>query len=120
MINISNMTPQTRLHDSVSKVFLVFICFFVSAVSFGGFFEKWNFRDGTTFSGMAVVEGTAKRPFVYRQLLPAITNLADRAVPASLDQRFQGWLARDPKHHNMIFSYFPNATDSAKVGYAIR
>lgn len=114
------MTAQSPLHTLPSKILLVFICFFVSAASFGGFFEKWNFRDGTKFSAMAIVEGNAARPFVYRQLLPSLANLTEKAVPAAMNRSFQTWLASDPKHHNMIFSYFPNATDSAKTGYAVR
>jgi len=114
------MTAQAHLRYWPSKILLVFICFFVAAVSFGGFFEKWNFRDGTNFSGMAAVEGRATRPFVYRQLLPTLSNFADQLVPHHLNHGFQNWLARDPKHHNMIYSYFPNATDSANVAYAVR
>lgn len=114
------MPTQTYTYHWPSKILLVFICFLTAAVSFGGFFEKWNFRDGTNFSGMAIVEGRAIRPFVYRQLLPVLSNLADRAVPDRLNRSFQDWLMQDPKHHNMIFSYFPNATDSANIAYAIR
>ncbi|GBG14006.1 TonB-dependent receptor [Novimethylophilus kurashikiensis] len=114
------MNAQAHLQHWPSKLLLVFLCFFVAAVSFGGFFEKWNFRDGTKFSGMAIAEGKAARPFVYRQLLPTLSNIAERAVPNRINHGFQSWLARDPKHHNMIYSYFPNAVDSANVAYAVR
>ncbi len=114
------MTTRTLPSALPSKVALVFIFFIAAAASYGGFFEKWTFRDGSRISAMAIAEGRAPRPFVYRQLLPALAVAAEKAVPASINQRFQAWLTADPKRHNMIHSYFPNAVDSADAPHAVR
>jgi hypothetical protein len=73
--------------------FMVF--FIVSSASFFGFYGKWHFRDAhpdldaQAFSGSLdkVLDGTAPRPFVYRQLLPMIANGIDRATPETLKDR---------------------------------
>jgi hypothetical protein len=77
--------------SAISRVYhgvCFFILFFIAAAaSFGAFYAKWHFHeagvagadDYTQFEGM--VDGTAHRPFVYRQMLPAVANWADRVVP---------------------------------------
>ncbi|KQV80669.1 hypothetical protein ASD15_12075 [Massilia sp. Root351] len=60
----------------------------VAAASFSGYIGKWGLRDNTPrFSLEAMLEATADRPFVYRQLLPLIANAADRAVPEHIKAR---------------------------------
>lgn len=76
--------PMSRVYHGVCCSILFFIA---AAVSFGGFYAKWHFReagvagadDNTRFEAM--VDGTAYRPFVYRQMLPTLANWADRIVP---------------------------------------
>ncbi len=102
------------------KLLLLFIAFIVAAASYGGFFQKWEFRDGTTYSAPTMFDGTAERPFVYRQLLPSMANLIEQATPDHISQGFQNWLAKDPAKHNMIYRYFPNAKDSAASSYSLR
>jgi hypothetical protein len=67
-----------------------FVLFIIAAsASFSGFYQKWHFQEAgpwinnsrASFEGM--VDGTAGRPFVYRQLLPTIANYFDRVVPTS-------------------------------------
>ena len=68
------------------------ICLFAlfavaSAAAFSSFYEKWHFREpgvrgvdiGAEFGQM--IDGTARRPYVYRQLLPYSANLLVRIVP---------------------------------------
>lgn len=60
----------------------------VAAASFSGYIGKWGLRDNTVrFSLESMLEATADRPFVYRQLLPQIANAADRVVPPHLKAR---------------------------------
>ena len=99
---------------------LLFMAFIVAAIAFGGFFEKWTFRDGTKFSAIAMMDGTAERPFVYRQLLPTLANLADRVTPAGIKAKFQNALAENPLKRNMILRFFPNATESADTQNLLR
>jgi hypothetical protein len=71
------------------------ILFTVSAASFAGFYEKWHFREafperGIPTTGLSldvILDGTASRPFVYRQLLPAIANGIDSITPATFKDR---------------------------------
>ena len=102
------------------KLLLLFIAFIVAAASYGGFFQKWEFRDGTTYSAPTMFEGTAKRPFVYRQLLPSMANLIEYVTPDHISQKFEHWLAANPLKHNLIYRYFPNAKDSVASTYSLR
>ena len=103
-----------------AKILLIFITFIIAAASFGGFFLKWEFRDGTDHSAIEMLDGTAKRPFVYRQLLPAMANLVEQVTPERINQGFQNWLAADPLKHNLIHRFFPNAIDSTNMAYSVR
>lgn len=94
---------------------LFFMAFMVASIAFGGFFQKWNFRDGTKFSGIAMMDGTAERPFIYRQLLPATADLIDQLTPQIIKQKFTSAIAADPEKRNMILRFFPRATDSANI-----
>jgi hypothetical protein len=68
--------------------------FLAAAASFNGFYDKWHFREpgvsGDTYpanGGMSgyglaeMLDGTAARPFVYRQLIPALANRLDSSTP---------------------------------------
>ncbi len=74
-----------------------FVLFFVAAsASFAGFYEKSHFREAgvrgdwyeTGFEQM--LNGTAKRPYIYRRFLPDTINWIDSATP----QRFKDYLYR--------------------------
>jgi len=94
-------------HSFASKLYPRAMCcllFFVAAAaSFQGFYTKWHFREaGVPFGagdaelygpgnadelrfGLAdMLEGTAARPYVYRQMLPALANWLDRVTPQSV------------------------------------
>ena len=71
-----------------------FVLFFLAAsASFSAFYDECHFRelgvaggwDPISFARM--VDGTADRPYVYRQLLPTVANWADRMVPQSVKNR---------------------------------
>ena len=76
------------------------VCLFVlfavaSAASFSSFYQKWHFREagvrgydpGAPFDQM--IDGTASRPYVYRQLLPDVANWLTRTMPIqALSRRF--------------------------------
>ena len=70
-----------------------FVLFFVAAAaSFNGYYDKWHFFDrdifpSTNHSFEAMVDGTAARPYVYRQLLPTLANWIDRRVPEQTKDR---------------------------------
>ena len=53
---------------------IVFLIFTISAASFEGFFVKWTFRDDSGFSYQVILDGTAEKPFIYRQLIPTLSR----------------------------------------------
>lgn len=112
--------PRQLFSALASKTTLAFLCYIVAAISFGGFFEKWAFRDGLSYSAIEMLDGVAKRPFVYRQLLPATANLVNEIVPESLNKKFSDWLSADPVKRNFIYRYFSNAKDSTNPKYVLR
>jgi hypothetical protein len=77
------------------------VIFFVAAsASFFGYFQKAHFLDrglggeyGGTFQTM--MDGTANRPWVYRQMLPMIGNWIDSQVPASTQDLLYNFKAAD-------------------------
>ncbi len=67
------------------------VLFFVAAAaSFSGYYQKWHFGeadmpgDHARASFESMVDGTAYRPYVYRQLIPTLANRMDQAVPAGM------------------------------------
>ncbi len=80
------------------------VLFFVAAsASFNGYYDKWHFREPGVYAGANpirgaitkfgladMLDGAAARPFVYRQLTPAIANWLDSAT----SQKTQGALTR--------------------------
>jgi hypothetical protein len=82
---------QLKLYYRVCCLALSFVA---AAASFNGYFVKWHFREAGTSSLFmanasfdAMVDGTAARPYVYRQLLPMLANWIDRRVPARIVDR---------------------------------
>jgi len=64
----------------------------VAAAVMNGFYTKWRLNDGRPALGLSLmVEGTAHRPYVYRQFVPALANgiqaLLPQATVARLSER---------------------------------
>jgi len=90
-----------------SKIYYKFSClvlfFTVAAASFNGFYDKNRLLDtnefGSTQGRIAferMVDGTANRPFVYRQLLPYIAGFIDSHVPSHVtDKLFKTYIHHD-------------------------
>jgi hypothetical protein len=108
------------LHRVSGWILLSFIYYIAAASSFGGFFTKWHFREATDQSLPRMVDGTANRPFVYRQLLPEAANAIDHMIPPQAKTRFLNKLAEEPPISNPIQRYFPGATDATQSQYALR
>lgn len=75
-----------------NPICLLVISFVVAAASFNGYYTKWHFletRQGYPTSGHAtfeqLVDGTAWRPFIYRQMIPILANGIDRHVSDRLE-----------------------------------
>lgn len=69
----------------------------VAAAVMNGFYTKWRLNDGHPALGLAhMVEGTAHRPYVYRQFLPALANGIQALLPPATVARLSERLS-DPR-----------------------
>lgn len=91
-------TRNTWIYQRVC-LFILFVL--VSASAFSAFYEKWHFREqgsrGTDLIAEfdRMIDGTANRPYVYRQLLPATANWMVRTLPVEAIDRHISVRARD-------------------------
>ncbi|WP_244815333.1 hypothetical protein [Caballeronia sp. Lep1P3] len=106
---------------SAAWFLLAVIYYLVAAAAFHGYFAKWKLRDDTPQSALpTMLEGTSDRPFVYRRLLPAIANEAERVTPEALRARAIDWLFADGRAHGPIAWFYPDASDARNPKYALR
>ena len=78
MIIFNILNKKFNSDKIINKFMVIFLIFTMSAASFEGFFVKWTFRDDSKFSFQAILDGSAHRPFVYRQLIPIkVTGITD-------------------------------------------
>jgi len=80
---------------SILRELCRFVLYFAAAAAaFSGYYQKWHFADADLPGDHSraypetIFDGTAWRPYIYRQLLPDLANFADRAAPAAWKQRF--------------------------------
>ncbi len=76
-----------------------FVLFFVAAAaSFSGYYDKYRLLESGTVNPEfkqtfeAMMDGTAPRPFVYRQLLPAIAKTLADAIDKAFPEKIAAWL----------------------------
>ncbi len=82
------------------RFLMVLLYVMVAAAAFNGFYTKWRLNDGHGPHSLAsMVEGTAYRPYVYRQFVPAIANGIQALLPAATVERLSERLA-DPRRVN--------------------
>jgi len=91
-----------RFFNSVGyrRFLLAMLYVMVAAAAFNGFYTKWRLNDGHGPHSLAsMVEGTAHRPYVYRQFAPAIANGIQDLMPAATVERLSERLT-DPRRVN--------------------
>ena len=67
---------------------LIFLLIAVTAAGYCGFFVKWSFREGSdAFGFTAMIENTAKRPFIHRQLLPVLAKKSVEILPTQTKEK---------------------------------
>jgi hypothetical protein len=94
----TNVSRSARLYRNICLLVLLILA---SASSFSAFYEKWHFREagargvdvGAEFDQM--MDGTAHRPYIYRQLLPDTANWLARVLPVDAITRQVPKRARD-------------------------
>jgi hypothetical protein len=78
---------------AVNGFLLAVAYFLVAAATFNGFYDKWHLRDDNPelyFSMM--VDGTASKPYVYRQLIPTLANVLEAALPVETTEKLTDFL----------------------------
>lgn len=90
---------------------LIFLILTVTSAGFCGFFLKWSFRDGDPELGFEVMmDGTAKRPFVHRRLLPEVVKKTAEFIPDQTKEKISAKL----KNKNQIENLFAQANIQEK------
>lgn len=93
----------------------------VAAASFCGFFAKYALRDDSVHDALPrMLDATADRPYVYRQLLPYAANLSEKAMPEEFAGRLVEHLQQDYPKHNWLANTFARATDASNPTYVLR
>lgn len=91
------------LDTIIRKLMLIFVLLIISASSFSGYFSQNAFLDDyepqynyrRTFT--KAMDGTATRPFVYRQFIPFFTKETSEVIPKSLYQKIEDkWQNNSP------------------------
>jgi hypothetical protein len=101
-VHNENLQPvivrEVRAPNLYRRVCCFVLFFTVASASFNGFYEKWHFREynplpvaaspaGHEFPHIEIqmiLDGTAAKPYVYRQLVPTLANWLDRITPNSI------------------------------------
>jgi hypothetical protein len=94
------------------------VLFFLAAsASFNGFYEDCHFHEVGVPAGWVadgfeqMVDGTAERPYVYRQLLPTAANWVDKVVPQTMKTRLYNYQGKSPDAYISSMSYSPTANN---------
>ena len=88
------MVPGIRVSDLYYRACCLVLYFVAASAAFNGYYGKWHLAEAGAageddrFHFEMMVDGTAYRPYIYRQLLPTAANWIDRALPRS----FESWL----------------------------
>jgi hypothetical protein len=110
--------------------FLLLFSFFwiVAAASHSGFIGKWALCDqdpGCERYGIEpMLDGTAAKPWIYRQLAPIVANVAEKLIPNETKEYF--WQNLQSEAHSSEASKlgpektFTEATTAAKPQYRFR
>ncbi len=86
---------EQKIDKIIRKFMVFFLILVISAASYAGFFANWAFRDGAEAMGFtAMVEETAKRPFVHRQLLPQTVKRIADALPEQTQEKLEAKLIK--------------------------
>jgi hypothetical protein len=104
-LSVSNATafaPGAFASAAFRRISCALLFFVAASASFNGYYDKWHFREAGVRGaepsldlhryGIAyMLDGTATRPFAYRQLLPSVANWLDQKTPPWIkDSLYQG------------------------------
>lgn len=99
---------KEKMENFIKKFMLFFLILAVSSASYCGFFSIWAFRDGAATMGFtAMIEETAKRPFIHRQLLPQTVKYIASSIPEQSKEKLETKLIKG--------AYIENRYAQAKI-----
>jgi len=88
----------------IKKLMLIFLILTVSAAGYCGFFVKWAFReDSPDFGIQAMIENSAKKPFIHRQLAPVVVKETVELFPEQTKEKLSANLI-EKKHIEKRFA----------------
>ena len=88
----------------IKKLMLIFLILVVSAAGYCGFFLKWAFREDSPDWGIqAMLENSAKKPFIHRQLAPVIVKETVELFPEGTKEKLSANLI-EKKHIEKRFA----------------
>ncbi|WP_321961102.1 hypothetical protein [Paraburkholderia sp. J7] len=116
------LSGGSMAESALARRALIFALYvLVAAASYCGFFSKYALRDDSTHDSIVrMLDGTADRPYVYRQLVPYAANLVDKALPASLKSSLVAHLHIEYPKHDWIVNTFERATEARNPAYVLR
>ena len=86
---------EQKMDGWIRKFMVFFLILAISAAGYCGFFVKWAFRDGASSMGFtAMIEETAKRPFIHRQLMPQTVKRVVAAMPDQTKEKLEAKLIK--------------------------
>lgn len=115
------MTFSRWSGEATRRAVLLCLYVLVAAASYSGFFAKYAFRDDSPHDALVkMLDGSADRPYVYRQLLPLAANLAQQALPAHEAASVVEHLQEDYPRHNWLSNTYARAVDAGNPVWTLR
>jgi hypothetical protein len=88
----------------------------VAAAAFNGYYVKWTMHDGHDGQSLvAMLDGTAQRPYVYRQLLPKMAETIEQVMPAPMRDYLELRFRTGDRALKQ-----PSGPEAGKPGYVVR
>lgn len=105
IFKIKNVVADSGLlNKCITQMIILFLVLVVTAAGFCGFFSKWALRDGDRHFGIdRMINGTASRPFVHRQLIPKVTKTIIKNLPHNVKKNLTNKLQKE-MHFNNIYA----------------
>ena len=102
--NKTVVIDSNLMNKCIAQMITLFLVLVVTAAGFCGFFSRWALNDGNSRFGIEhMINGTAHRPFVYRQLIPRITKTIITKLPDNVKTKWTDKLQKE-MHFNEIYA----------------
>jgi hypothetical protein len=105
---------RAAFRSRIYRIFCIFILFYAAAsASYLGFYTLWHFHEAGAaghwdlpYGIDDVLNGTAYRPVIYRQMIPATANWLDKEIPQGIKDRvIRQRFSHDPNPNSSPLRY---------------